>query len=159
MTSSLDGGCLCRHVRYELRTESREAYYCHCRMCQLAFGNLFAAFVTIKKTELTWMTNPPAVHASSRFAERGFCPRCGTPLTFAFLDSAKIDVSVGSLDQPEVMRPVKHVGVESQIAAWHKPDDLPAHRTEDNEDVMRRWRETYGENAEPGLKTVFTRTR
>ena len=158
MTTPLNGGCLCGHIRYQLRTEARDAYFCHCRMCQLAFGHISAPFLNIKKTELTWMTNPPVFYASSRFAERGFCPRCGTPLTFAFRDSAQIDISVGSLDDPDATRPTKHVGVETRVQGWHHPDGLPEARLEDNEQVMQRWRDAYGEDVVPGVKTARSRT-
>jgi hypothetical protein len=42
----LTGGCLCGTHRYEARPRKREGYYCHCRMCQLAFGNTRAASST-----------------------------------------------------------------------------------------------------------------
>ena len=44
----LHGGCLCGQVRYEARPDHREGYYCHCRMCQLAFGNTRAAFINLQ---------------------------------------------------------------------------------------------------------------
>ena len=32
-TMTLQGGCLCGRSRYEVRPESDEGYYCHCRVC------------------------------------------------------------------------------------------------------------------------------
>ena len=31
----------------------RDGYYCHCRMCQLAFGNTRAAYLDLRKDEVT----------------------------------------------------------------------------------------------------------
>jgi hypothetical protein len=50
----LTGGCLCGALRYEARPDAREGYYCHCRMCQLAFGNTRAAFLNLRKDQVTW---------------------------------------------------------------------------------------------------------
>lgn len=147
----LGGGCLCGHIRYELRTDARDGYFCHCRMCQLAFGSLFAPFLNVRKFELTWVTNLPTFFQSSRIARRSFCPRCGTPLTFSYLDSDRIDISVGSIDEPGQVRPTLHTGVESRVAAWHRPDDLPDERVEDNERIARRWKDAYGADVTPGL--------
>src|SRR4051794_13892008 len=90
----LTGGCLWGAVRYEAQADHRKGYYCHCRMCQLAFGNTRAAFFQVPKTAVCWSGTPPQRYASSRFAERGFCARCGTPLSFAYLDSERMDLSV-----------------------------------------------------------------
>ena len=79
-TMTLQGGCLCGRIRYEVSPESDEGYYCHCRMCQLAFGNTRAAFINVPQTAVRWLTEPPKLHASSSFARRGFCPDCGTNL-------------------------------------------------------------------------------
>ena len=102
----LQGGCLCGHVRYEVRPDSLEGYYCHCRMCQLAFGNTRAAFLNVPRAAVRWVT-PPQQYASSKFALRGFCANCGTPLSFEYLGSKRIDMSVGSLDEPQRVRPVQ----------------------------------------------------
>ena len=37
------GGCQCGAVRYALYAEPTNPHVCHCRMCQKAFGNVFAA--------------------------------------------------------------------------------------------------------------------
>jgi len=44
---TLHGGCQCRAHRYTVRLDKPEGYFCHCRMCQQAFGNIFAAFVNV----------------------------------------------------------------------------------------------------------------
>jgi len=61
----VDGGCLCGAVRYRATPTHRDGYYCHCRMCQLAFGNTRAAFVNLRKSEVEWTRGAPRHFASS----------------------------------------------------------------------------------------------
>lgn len=150
---SLHGGCLCGAVRYDARAPVREGYYCHCRMCQLAFGNTRAAFLNLPKAAVTWH-GEPAYYASSKIARRGFCGRCGTPLSFEFLESERMDLSVGSLDEPALVAPTSHFAVESRIASWHADDGLPGERLDQNAKLTARWKQAYGEAVEPGLDAV-----
>ena len=149
---TLTGGCLCGRVRYEATPDHRDGYYCHCRMCQLATGNTRAAFFNLRKAELRWLREP-AYYASSKFARRGFCAHCGTPLSFDYPDSERLDVTVGSLDDPSQLKPTTHFSVETRIAAWHAEDGLPGQRLDTNEGINKRWRAAYGDAA-PGLDTV-----
>jgi hypothetical protein len=153
MSETLSGGCLCGAVRYELRTDSLEGYYCHCRMCQLAFGNTRAAFINVPKVDVTWHSEPSR-YASSKFAERGFCSRCGTPLSFAYVDSKHIDVAIGSLDDPGSTHPVSHFAVETRIAAWHCDDGLPGTRLDEHQRINERWKAAYGADVVPGIAAV-----
>lgn len=148
------GGCLCGKVRYRVRTESDEAYYCHCRMCQLAFGNTRVAWFNVPQAALTWDGGEPTYYASSKFARRGFCGTCGTPLSFAYVDSKRMDVSVGSLDDPSVLRPVSHFAVESRIENWHADDGLPGDRLDTSEKLNARWKASYGDDVVPGVGAV-----
>lgn len=150
---SLSGGCLCGRVRYEARPTHREGYYCHCRMCQLAFGNTRAAFFNLRKDEVQWQTTP-AYYRSSKFAKRGFCDGCGTPLSFEFDGSPRMDLSVGSLDDPGAIKPTSHCGVESRIAAWHVEDGLPGERLDESEALNKRWRQAYGDSVTPGVEAA-----
>lgn len=147
---TLKGGCQCGAVRYTARAKSHDAYYCHCRMCQQAFGNVFATFVNLEKEAVTWDAGAPAYYASSKIARRGFCGACGTPLSFEYHESKNMDLSVGSLDHPERMRPVSHFGVESRIASFHKPDGLKEKRVDEAEHIVQKWKAAYGEGATPG---------
>lgn len=149
----VEGGCLCGAVRYRVRIDKPEGYYCHCRMCQLAFGSVFAPWVNVALADLQWLRDPPRRYASSRIAERGFCGRCGTPLSFHFNDSPRIDLSIGSLDDPSAIPPGSHFAVETRVAAWHTPDGLPEQRADAFDALNARWKAAYGE-APPGLATV-----
>jgi hypothetical protein len=150
---ALTGGCLCGRVRYEATPDHRDGYYCHCRMCQLAFGNTRAAFLNLRKSEVRWLS-APAYYASSKIARRGFCSHCGTPLAFEYLDSERMDLAAGSLDDPSLLKPTAHFAIESRIAAWHAEDGLPGERLDANERINQRWRAAYGDNAAPGLQTT-----
>ncbi len=147
---ALTGGCLCGAVRYEARPEERAGYYCHCRMCQLAVGNTRAAFFNLLKSQVRWTATAPATYASSRFARRGFCGRCGTPLSFEYLGSKRMDLTVGSLDEPGAITPASHFAVESRLPGWHAADGLPEERLDHNERLMQRWRAHYGADVSPG---------
>lgn len=146
----LNGGCQCGQIRYESEVSGNTAYYCHCRMCQRAFGNIFATLLLVKKNDVTWLKGHPAYFQSSKLAQRGFCRDCGTPLTFEYHDGRSMDLSVGSLDQPGLLNPICHYGVESRIAAFACQDSLPESRTEDNQEYVARWQEAYGAGSMPG---------
>jgi hypothetical protein len=146
------GGCLCGRVRYEATPAHRDGYYCHCRMCQLAFGNTRAAYLNLRKAEVRWLS-PPAYYASSKIARRGFCSHCGTPLSFEFPDGESIDLSIGSLDDPAAFKPTMHWSIETRIGGWHADDGLPGRRLDANEPINKRWRDAYGD-APPGLQTA-----
>lgn len=150
----LTGGCLCGSVRYRATPEHRDGYYCHCRMCQLAFGNTRAAFINLRKREVSWTAGSPTYYASSKFARRGFCGHCGTPLSFEYLDSENMDLSVGSLDQPSLVRPVSHFAIETRVANWHADDGLPGQRLDEHQRLMERWKQSYGEGVQPGVEAT-----
>lgn len=153
-TPTLTGGCLCGSIRFEARPSAREGYYCHCRMCQLAFGNTRAAFINLRKDEVTWLKREPDHYHSSKIARRGFCGICGTPLSFEYLDSERMDLAVGSFDDPAALTPTSHFAVESRIANWHADDGLPGTRIDEHVKLTERWKQAYGDDVTPGLGAV-----
>jgi hypothetical protein len=108
------GGCQCGAVRYALYA-APEGSVCHCRMCQKATGGLFAALAKIDKADLVWTRGQPAAFRSSPAADRDFCAACGTPLTFRYQDAPHMEVTIGSLDHPELAPPKLNYGAESRL--------------------------------------------
>lgn len=126
------GGCQCGAVRYAFSSDPIDPHICHCRMCQKAFGGFFAPLAGVLLGDLAWTRGSPSLFRSSNIAERGFCPACGTPLTFRYLDSDMINVSIGSLDRPAEVPPGKQYGTESRLPWFGELAALPGTRTEDD---------------------------
>jgi hypothetical protein len=124
------GGCQCGAVRYALYADPANASICHCRMCQKAFGAFYAPLAGVSIPDFAITRGQLSIFKSSDVVERGFCRDCGTPLTFRYLKAGdadslpdEIDVSIGSLDAPQRVRPTIQYGVESKLP-WL--DELPS---------------------------------
>ncbi len=122
------GGCQCGAVRYALASTPKGGI-CHCRMCQKASGNIFAALAAIPVSDLTWTRGKPASFASSNLATRGFCANCGTPLTYQGNGEATLEVMIGTLDDPEIAPPGKQDGIEGRLSWFARLHDLPGEPT------------------------------
>jgi hypothetical protein len=127
----LRGGCQCGAVRYAIYGKPNSSDVCHCRMCQKALGNVFGAFANISLPDFAWTRGEPAIFRSSSVAERGFCRACGTPLSYRFLDSDRISVTLGSLDEPARVRPGEQVGIESRVPWLEEALRQPGKTTEE----------------------------
>jgi hypothetical protein len=128
--TGLTGGCQCGAVRYRLEAKPKAMSICHCRMCQKASGGPFMAFAGVRLSRLVWTRGAPSIFASSDIAERGFCGECGTPLTYRGLGSDRISVTLGSLDDPDVVEPAVQLGVESRLRWLNRTLNAPEIRTE-----------------------------
>lgn len=108
------GGCQCGAVRYRARQLGTNPHFCHCRMCQKAVGNLFAALVRVQRADLSWTRGTPATFRSSAKVERGFCAQCGTPLFVVDDDSTHFNITIGSLDAPHRVPILYEMGLEGR---------------------------------------------
>lgn len=145
MTDGIEvtGGCQCGRVRYSARLPNDEGYLCHCGMCRRATGGFAAAFVQTRKEDVRWQREPD-VHRSSPIAERPFCSACGTPLGFWYPDSDHLDLTLGSLDEPERIRPTSHFAADTALEPWLDTSRLPRHALADNPRLVDRWMAACG---------------
>jgi hypothetical protein len=127
----LTGGCQCGAIRYVLLSAPLKVSVCHCRMCQKASGGPLMAFARVAKESLRWTRGQPAAFHSSNFVERHFCSACGTPLTYNWIEGPNISVSLGSLDDPEAVRPILQYSVEHTLSWFRSIGDLPGKRTDE----------------------------
>jgi hypothetical protein len=142
--TGVTGGCMCGKVRYAAQIENDDAYLCHCRMCQRASGNVSLAMKNVKQADVRWEREPD-YYQSSPIARRGFCSGCGTSLTFEYLKgSDKMDLIVGSFDDPSRFVPKAHFGAESIHRAWLNTEGLPEQRADEYELLVDRWMEECG---------------
>jgi hypothetical protein len=122
------GGCLCGAVRYEADQPPIDAGYCHCRMCQRQSGGPALSFAIFRIEGFRYTSGTPQVYVSSAVGERRFCGRCGSSLEFRERnDPQTIAVNSGTLDDPSVAPPSKHIWTMSQVSWFVTADNLPDH--------------------------------
>jgi hypothetical protein len=126
------GGCQCGALRYVIDQPLGRASICHCRMCQKAFGNAFAPLVTARG--LRWLNGEPKRFRSSNKVSRGFCPECGTTLTYE-PDGYPPEIAIVTLDQPADVAPVLQVGLESRLPWCNVLPSLPTRTPEEEAKV------------------------
>lgn len=137
MSQHWSGGCQCGAVRYRFTEQPSGAHICHCRMCQKAFGAFYAPLVGGPRDSFEVTRGFLTVFQSSDQAERGFCAKCGTPLTFNYIDGDHMSVSIGSLDDPEAFPPIDQHGVEARVTWVNQLGALPDRPTTEAEHPER----------------------
>jgi len=120
------GGCLCGAVRYVANADPIRVVNCHCSMCRKMSGAAFLTFVHFPAASFTWTKGQPTRYRSSPDAERGFCARCGSTLDMReHVLRDRVQMTLGSLDQPNAVKPDDHVWTHSQVSWLQVVDDLP----------------------------------
>ena len=92
------GGCLCGAVRFTARVPKTEADACHCSMCRRSSGGIA---MQVEAAELSFEDEGNVgVYRSSDWAERLFCPSCGSNLVWRMQDGSFTTVSAYAFDPP-----------------------------------------------------------
>src|SRR5256885_8037117 len=121
------GGCLCGAVRYEASGKPYNVTHCHCSDCRKSAGAAFVTWASFAKPDFRFIHGQPRVLVWENRL-RSFCPSCGSCLTFmSGGDSAEIDVTVATFDEPDCVIPVDHVWVSDQISWAGSIGSLPKH--------------------------------
>lgn len=125
----MKGGCHCGAIRYEVSTAPFDADYCHCRDCQKTSGAPVAAWMDFQKDQVIWLGAEPAEYKSSEHIRRGFCPQCGSTLSYRSTRYPDyLTLSIASLDEPDRVKPNYHIYTDSQVSWLSIDDDCERHR-------------------------------
>ncbi|HLA01680.1 MAG TPA: GFA family protein [Aestuariivirga sp.] len=103
------GGCLCSEVRFSASAAPLAARVCWCRLCQYLGGGGGMVSVCFRTDSVSVQGNVSwyeSIADSGNRMQRGFCPKCGTPL-FSKAESRPhlIFIRAGALDDPNLMAP------------------------------------------------------
>lgn len=110
------GACQCGAVRFETTGKPKFVSNCHCQSCRKATGAAFSTWVGFQDEQISWLTRAPSFHASSQGVKRGFCPQCGTPLTYAGEQwPGETHLMIGVFDNPATFSPRKEVFTEDAL--------------------------------------------
>jgi len=112
------GGCLCGAVRFSVSGEPTGGNHCHCSMCRKDSGSGVSTFVTFPTATLKW-DGKPAEFESSPNRFRGFCPKCGSSLTWRHGDYPDfLDFRLGSFDDPTPFKAKKHLWMSTALPSF-----------------------------------------
>lgn len=104
------GGCQCGAVRFAASGAPKFVAICHCTSCRKATGGAFSTWIGFAGGKVSWPKGEPAYYASSKGVRRGFCARCGTPLTYASERwPGETHFLIGAMDRPEAYTPTGEV--------------------------------------------------
>lgn len=131
---NLVGGCLCGSIRYAAAGDVTNLCYCHCASCRRAVGAPMVPWGTVAREKFVITRGQLAEYASSAGVTRGFCPGCGTSLTYRNdARATEIDVTLAALDQPNALAPQMHIWVRDKLPWVNITDGLPQFTTVNGE--------------------------
>ena len=119
------GGCLCGNIRYETSEPELGSMYCQCRMCQKFTGAPIMAATTFRAEGVRITRGEPKFYKSSKIAERGFCPDCGTSLFYRMNGEDGIGIAPGCLDGADNLTIGKHIFVKDKADYYEIGDGKP----------------------------------
>ena len=109
------GKCLCGEVKLTAKRMSKDLGVCHCGMCRRWTGG--PLFAVDCGTDLTFEGQDYITsYASSAWAERGFCKKCGSHLFYKLKGKSQYIVPVGLFDD------TSHFHFNHQIFIDEKPE-------------------------------------
>jgi hypothetical protein len=124
--TSLVGGCRCGAIRYECSSEPLAVSFCYCRDCQKASGGPFCNYAVVPQEAVTVRGSELSRYGvqaeSGNTVYREFCTHCGSPL---FARNGQVFVlTVGTLDNPEQLKPTIAIWLDSKPAWAPLPEDV-----------------------------------
>ncbi|MCB1915299.1 MAG: GFA family protein [Rhodocyclaceae bacterium] len=99
-STSKSGRCLCGAVQVVAKTVSSQVGVCHCGYCRTWSGGPLLA-VDCGTDVVFDGTEHITTYASSAWAERGFCSRCGTHLFFRLKANGQVLMPPGLFEDTE----------------------------------------------------------
>jgi hypothetical protein len=113
--SSLQGGCTCGKVRYELASGPMFVHCCHCSWCQRETGSAFALNALIESDRVSLISGKPERVDTPSDSGKGQavwrCPDCRVALWSNYSGSGERVhfVRVGTLDPGHGLEPDIHI--------------------------------------------------
>ena len=120
------GRCLCGAVRFEVDPPVLSCVTCHCDSCRRQCAAPMTTYIGVADGRWRWTQGVPKRFRSSPGVERGFCARCGTPLSFRSQKmSGVMHLYVATLETPDAIAPTLHVAIEEKLPWLKLADGLP----------------------------------
>jgi hypothetical protein len=134
----IEGGCLCKAIRYRISGVPLSSVICHCAACRGASAAPTVAWLTVERANFQVLSGYPQLFQSSQDVIRRFCRTCGSQLMYENTASPNtLDVTTASLDSPDAFPPNLEVWLEQKIG-WQEPNRSLGHHYRDLNDARVR---------------------
>lgn len=110
-SETLNGGCLCGAVRYQLKPPLRPSIACHCGQCRRTSGHYVSATAVSRQNFTLTRSDGLKWYRSSARARRGFCRECGSSLFWSADARDTISIMSGTIDGKTGLRTAAHICV------------------------------------------------
>jgi hypothetical protein len=122
--TTLEGGCLCGHIRYRASGLPYAVNHCHCEQCRRYTGAVYATGVAYSAENVSWLNAEPTIYMATdtSISGRSFCSKCGSSIADHSFDDNDVWLYIGTFDNPGSVTPRNHIFVEEKIS-WVKIDD------------------------------------
>ncbi len=123
------GRCLCGRISFRAEGKPLWVAHCHCESCRRTTAAAMVTYAGYRPGAVMWNGDSLATYASSPGVTRGFCPTCGTSLTFeAERWPDEVHLFVATMNDPDAFKPACHVFTKERIGWMHLDDGLPQFR-------------------------------
>lgn len=116
MSGERSGGCLCGAVRYVAAAVPHHMHACHCSKCRRSSGSVSLSVVVSHADMHIEGAAHVASYASSDWAARSFCARCGSGLWYRLTvpeaETADYYLSVGTLDDANGLELTREIYID-----------------------------------------------
>jgi len=115
--NAISGTCLCGAVQLTMNHIDNDFGACHCSMCRKWGGGPLMAIDCGAEVSLSGDENV-SIFDSSKWAERGFCNKCGSHLFYRLKDSGQYFVPIGLFDAELGVRFTSQVFIDEKPAYY-----------------------------------------
>lgn len=117
------GRCLCGAVTFKAESLDPHVHACHCGMCRRWSGGPALA-AQVGNIVFDGEANI-SLYASSDWAERGFCAKCGTNLFYRVKENGMTMLWSGTLDDPSELTLAGEIYIDSKPPGYDFAGDHP----------------------------------
>ena len=120
---SMTGQCLCGAITFTAEGVATGMHSCHCSTCRRWSGSSVLA-ASVDSIEFGG-TEQISVYASSDWAERGFCSKCGSNLFYHLKEADHFIMSIGAFDDQSDFKLTGEMFVDEKPDGYSFAGDHP----------------------------------